>query len=59
FKAGAKLKLLFVSCKKNLKKIEAFFLPHFYNLSSNLSKSSTRFAECKDSSFIRISKHPK
>ncbi|WP_230392528.1 hypothetical protein, partial [Flavobacterium sp. LC2016-01] len=46
-KAGAKLKLLFVSRKKNLKKFETFFSPHFIVFLASLSRNFPCFAGCK------------
>lgn len=42
-KAGAKLKLLFVSRKKNLKKFETFFSPHFLNFPHHSIKELSVF----------------
>ena len=56
FKAGAKLKLLFVSCKKNLKFFfEIFFNPVFSNFPSNLSMNFPCFAGCKCRKHFQIS----
>ena len=46
-KAGAKLKIYFVSCKKNLKNFETFFSPHFLNFPTSLSNNFPHFAGCK------------
>ncbi|MCR4031222.1 hypothetical protein, partial [Flavobacterium panacis] len=54
-KAGAKLKIIFVSCKKNLKIFETFFSPHLSNLSFNLSRNFPCFAGCKSKKHFRIS----
>ncbi|WP_343615589.1 hypothetical protein, partial [Flavobacterium sp.] len=46
-KAGAKLKLLFKTCKKNLKKIETFFSSLIPKFSAGISMNFPCFAGCK------------
>ena len=41
-KAGAKLKILFVSCKKKLKKFETFFFVSFSSFSLSVSQGTFR-----------------
>jgi hypothetical protein len=54
-KAGAKLKLLFLSRKKNLKKIETFFSFPFSNFFFQFLKELPCFAGCKCKSIFQIS----
>ena len=54
FKAGAKLEILFVSCKKNLKNFETFFSSPFFVFLTSLSRNFPCFAGCKCKSFFRI-----
>ena len=46
-KAGAKLKIYFVSRKKNLKNFETFFSSHFFISLTSLSNNFPHFAGCK------------
>ncbi len=46
-KAGAKLKILFVSCKENLKIFETFFSFHFFSIPSQSFSELPVFAGCK------------
>jgi hypothetical protein len=54
-KAGAKLKLLFVSRKKNLKKIETFFSSLFFFFSFQSLNELPCFAGCKCKKHFQIS----
>ncbi|WP_211356649.1 hypothetical protein, partial [Flavobacterium daemonense] len=54
-KAGAKLKLLFVSRKKNLKIFETFFSLHFSRLPSSIPMNFPCFAGCKCRKHFQIS----
>ena len=55
FKAGAKLEILFVSCKKNLKNFETFFSFQFFQFFSQSFSELPVFAGCKCKSIFQIS----
>ena len=55
FKAGAKLEILFVSCKKNLKNFETFFSFQFFQFFSQSLNELPVFAGCKCKKHFQIS----
>jgi hypothetical protein len=55
FKAGAKLEILFVSCKKNLKNFETFFSFQFFQFFSQSLSELPVFAGCKCKKHFQIS----